>query len=152
MNVYEQEIKRKLEEQGIKVLRNGWPDFLCQEAGGEVFAVEVKRKNDTLSAQQQAVHHLLKKTGLFVYVIGEERPKPKYLDSDRENKLLLILLENPNTTMRTLAKKSGIPRVSCWRILKKLEKDKLVRRWGHKQWRLTTQGNATATGAKNEAI
>ena len=85
MNISEKLIKEKLEDRGFEVLRNGWPDFLCirktqryagkdmhdnevyEEISGS-FAVEVKYRSG-LSAEQKAVHKVLKAARIPVYII-----------------------------------------------------------------------------------
>jgi hypothetical protein len=95
MNDTEKLIKQMLEQRGFRVLRNGWPDFLCiKDTLGSVknyldwngqttaraekikgiCAVEVKNGNDKLSDEQKAVHQALAAVRLPVYVV---RPNDK---------------------------------------------------------------------------
>ena len=81
MNNNELQVKAALEGRGFKVLRNGWPDFLCLKplTGDRVglLAVEVKTHKDRLSEEQKAVHSVLKSARIPVYVLrpGEELRK-----------------------------------------------------------------------------
>jgi hypothetical protein len=90
MNGSETIIKQMLEQRGFRVLRNGWPDFLCikdtlgplrnyQDWNGQpvaraekikgICAVEVKSGSDKLSDEQKAVHQALAAVRLPVYVV-----------------------------------------------------------------------------------
>jgi len=72
MNPLEKEIATSLEAAGWKVLRNGWPDFLCwREEGNEkkVMCVEVKASKDKVRESQVTNHALLSGVGLPVYVL-----------------------------------------------------------------------------------
>lgn len=93
MNETERVIKQMLEQRGFRVLRNGWPDFLCiKETLGPlrnytgwngqltvqaekikgICAVEVKSGKDKLSDEQKAVHQALAAVRVPVYVVRPE--------------------------------------------------------------------------------
>jgi hypothetical protein len=44
MNKNEEAVKLLLEAQGFKVLRNGWPDFLCIRRGDEKCGLRLSRQ------------------------------------------------------------------------------------------------------------
>ena len=86
MNATEQMVKTMLEQRGFRVLRNGWPDFLCirkhvKQQGGYfdgnpamtevlgLMAVEVKGSKDKLSESQLEVHKALRAVRIPVYVV-----------------------------------------------------------------------------------
>ncbi len=75
MNQCEEQIAESLRAEGWKVLRNGWPDFLCwrdDTADGKrkLMCVEVKNEDtgDTLREAQIMNHALLSGIGLPVYI------------------------------------------------------------------------------------
>jgi hypothetical protein len=86
MNGTERMVKDMLEQRGFRVLRNGWPDFLCLRkhvkkqgiyfdgtpALTEVYglmAVEVKSPKDALSETQREVHKALWAVRIPVFVV-----------------------------------------------------------------------------------
>lgn len=69
MNKVEHEIKHRLESQGMQVLKNGWPDFLCLCPDGRVIAVEAKSKSDKLRENQKRCISWLAKAGLQIRVL-----------------------------------------------------------------------------------
>jgi hypothetical protein len=69
----EYSVKKTLEAQGWRVLRNGWPDFFCFqfETDGtlQFMAVEVKESNDRVSPAQEHMHQALIAARVPVYII-----------------------------------------------------------------------------------
>jgi hypothetical protein len=84
MTPYELRVKRHYAARGYKVLRNGYPDFLCYDPKrNDAILVEVKGRSGPLSKEQKLMHDVLKKLGLNVKVIRvsdnkilEEVPSP----------------------------------------------------------------------------
>jgi hypothetical protein len=84
MNSNEQIVADYLSKKGHRVIRRGWPDFLCvkqqynrilKEYTGNfsgVLAVEVKSGRDQLSEDQKIVHAVLKLAGIPTYTIRPE--------------------------------------------------------------------------------
>lgn len=66
MNETEKRVFNKLEKH-FRVLRNGWPDFLCGNSQG-ICGVEVKH-NDKVRPNQQEMHDLLRRGGVPTYVV-----------------------------------------------------------------------------------
>lgn len=64
VNKNEEQIKTKMEGKGYKVLRGGWPDFLCFKTIGEeitdIRGIEVKAGADKLSYEQQIIKRIFK--------------------------------------------------------------------------------------------
>jgi hypothetical protein len=86
MNLFEQNVKKMLEDRGFRVIRNGWPDFLCLRkhvkqqgvfSSGKpnfverygLMGVEVKSRSDRLSATQIEVHKALQAARIPVFVV-----------------------------------------------------------------------------------
>lgn len=68
MNIRERAFKKRAEEEGWTVLRNGWPDFVLTR-GDAVRVVEVKRRrSEGLQPHQQALHDALRRAGLTVEI------------------------------------------------------------------------------------
>lgn len=59
---------------GADVHRDGWPDFLCTNPDGSIFAIEVKSFDDRLRRNQAKTHAMLRKAGIPVSII--------YVDAD----------------------------------------------------------------------
>jgi hypothetical protein len=82
VNYCEARIAESLRADGWKVLRNGWPDFLCwrDESDGrrKVICVEVKDETtgDSLRKPQIMNHAVLTEIGLPVYVLGKPEDRP----------------------------------------------------------------------------
>jgi len=72
----EQEFRRQWEADGYRVIKNGWPDFLCfRVVGGseEAFAAEVKSGGASMSREQRFVAALLARAGLDVVLAHPDR-------------------------------------------------------------------------------
>jgi hypothetical protein len=70
-NHAERLVKTKLEREGYRVHRRGWPDFFCVRYNNgriDAFAVEVKVNNITTSEWQQAMHSVLRAAGIPVHI------------------------------------------------------------------------------------
>jgi len=80
MNETENYVKRKYEEQGYTVIKNGVPDFLLIKDGKLSFS-EVKTTEDKLSEYQVYCHEVLKniKYDVKTDVVREIKP-PKHLN------------------------------------------------------------------------
>lgn len=81
MNKSEIEAREQLIQEGWKVLRNGWPDFLCTRiVNGEMefMAVEVKFNGDTLREEQLFVKEFFRLINIPYRVIsvGKKHSKP----------------------------------------------------------------------------
>lgn len=63
MNARERKAKEALEAQGLRVFRNGAPDFFAVR-GGKLIAVEVKSETDRLTQAQRDVRRILQAAGL----------------------------------------------------------------------------------------
>lgn len=59
---------------GAKVARNGWPDFLVEQADGTIVGVEVKSGTDRLRKDQVRMFSMLERTGLAIFVWTEVAP------------------------------------------------------------------------------
>jgi hypothetical protein len=64
----ENRVAEDYRRRGFKVLRRGWPDFLCISPDGDVVAVEVKSMSDALSPAQKEMHAALRDAGVEVVV------------------------------------------------------------------------------------
>lgn len=74
MNEQEEKIKIALEKKGLRVLRNGWPDFLVvDEDKHQVFTVEVKGGKDQLSNEQKDIHRYFAQMGVPAYIMRTEK-------------------------------------------------------------------------------
>ena len=71
MNAPEQRVADRLKADGWKVVRNGWPDFLCIR-GEEIKAVEVKRAGE-IQPHQVKNHDILRSASIPVEVVVEGR-------------------------------------------------------------------------------
>jgi hypothetical protein len=73
VNATEQKAKDLLEKLGWRVLRNGWPDFLCESDAGKgyckVVGVEIKSPSDRLSSEQQLMHSALLRIGIPIFTL-----------------------------------------------------------------------------------
>lgn len=58
--------KIQAKRHGWTVLRPGWPDFLCLDQFGTMFAVEVKDRNDWVSQRQRDTFEMLTRHSDFV--------------------------------------------------------------------------------------
>jgi hypothetical protein len=91
MNIFEDQVDQKLEEQGWTVLKRGWPDRLCwrtnQNGKTEVCAIEIKNPatGDQLSPDQIRNHAILNAIGLPVYIVRDHR---KALDGSQVRSLV----------------------------------------------------------------
>ncbi len=78
MTESEERLQAALVKTGWKILRNGWPDFLCvgNAANGRqaIAAVELKTRHDHTRPSQLAVHDVLRKAGIPVHVVIETSP------------------------------------------------------------------------------
>lgn len=72
MNEFELFIKEWIEEKGMSALKRGWPDFLCIDGDGSIFAIEAKAIGDKLSEDQIKMHKQLRKAGIHVSVVYEQ--------------------------------------------------------------------------------
>src|ERR1700758_534404 len=72
MNAAETLVHSALIEDGWKVLRRGWPDFLCvrvrENGQQEILGVEVKAQNDRISTEQRTLHEALVSAGISVRI------------------------------------------------------------------------------------
>lgn len=64
----EQKFLRWADRRGLKVGRNGWPDFFCKSPTGGTAAVEVKSGNAKLSAEQERCFVFLEEAGVEVFI------------------------------------------------------------------------------------
>lgn len=76
MNQRELAVKRQLEDNGWRVLRNGAPDFIALRVVAdkiiEMKGVEVKSKRDRLSYEQGIYKEVFRKAGIPFEVIIED--------------------------------------------------------------------------------
>jgi hypothetical protein len=83
MNKLEKSVKETLEQQGFRVLRNGWPDFLCvrvDHRGMGLVAVEVKSDYGRISDEQLEIHAALRAARIPVFVVRPNaRPDFKHV-------------------------------------------------------------------------
>lgn len=68
MNKLELAVETVLSKHGWETFHSGWPDFLCAK-DGKVMAVEVKSRQDRVSADQARVHKILFEAGIRVKTI-----------------------------------------------------------------------------------
>lgn len=66
--------RRAIEKNLGNVRRAGWPDFLIEEPGGGIYAVEVKTDTDTIRPNQAAMFTALDTNGVRVYVWNPSNP------------------------------------------------------------------------------
>ena len=73
MNRRELEVKKQLESEGWKVLRNGAPDFIALKVvNGSIIdmkGVEVKRKGSSLTYEQEIYRKVFVKAGVSFEVL-----------------------------------------------------------------------------------
>ena len=75
MNYVESCAVRLLERSGVRVVRTGWPDFLCVDKElnpNRIYAVEMKSENDKLRANQRTMHMLLEDAGIHTFTLRVE--------------------------------------------------------------------------------
>ena len=69
LNKAEVRIAQKLEAEGYRVIKKGWPDFVAVKNGNIRF-IEVKRsRNQTLKKHQQEMREILQAFGIEVEVM-----------------------------------------------------------------------------------
>lgn len=74
-NMAEERFARRAIEKNLgNVHRAGWPDFLIEEVGGGIYAVEVKSNADILRANQATMFTALDTNGVRVYVWNPSNP------------------------------------------------------------------------------
>jgi hypothetical protein len=73
VNQLEREFKRLKEEEGYRVLRSGWPDFLLIRPDRQTIGVELKDIGDSVKAEQFVMHDALRMAGLPVIVLDVEK-------------------------------------------------------------------------------
>lgn len=56
---------------GVTVLRNGWPDFLVIPETGPAYCLEVKTRNEPVTAAQTRMHAALQKLGIVTLVVRD---------------------------------------------------------------------------------
>lgn len=54
--------------ENVKVMRDGWPDFLLQTDNGDLFAIEVKSGADPITLKQQQIHEALASYGIKTHI------------------------------------------------------------------------------------
>jgi hypothetical protein len=69
----EEIVARDLVAQGARIYHTGWPDFLVLFPDGRIKCVEVKSEQDTVKADQNAVHEILRQAGLTVEIVGTNK-------------------------------------------------------------------------------
>lgn len=69
MNENERTARRYLEEKGLRVFRNGAPDFFATNAEGKLMAFEVKSRTDKLTRSQRALRAVLRGAGISYEVL-----------------------------------------------------------------------------------
>lgn len=74
-NMAEERFARRAIEKNLgNVHRAGWPDFLIEEVGGGIYAVEVKTDADTIRPNQATMFTALDTNGVRVYVWNPSNP------------------------------------------------------------------------------
>lgn len=78
-------------DRGLKLHRNGWPDFLAELKSGEIVGIEVKSENDRLSRWQKSMFPVLESLGIKVFVWTPLRPRKlipwqRFVDSPPKQK------------------------------------------------------------------
>lgn len=75
-NRAEQAFLRFAATKGLRVHRNGWPDFFCENPDGGVAAVEVKNGiGDPLSPEQVTCMEMLARSGIETFIWNRSRSK-----------------------------------------------------------------------------
>lgn len=69
----EKEAYDELKAAGYIVTQHGWPDFLAVR-GNDIRLIEVKAQTDQLRWNQEEVHAVLKRAGLFVEIKHIKNP------------------------------------------------------------------------------
>lgn len=76
MNDFEKRCHDTLRRQGFEVLRNGWPDFLVLTPDWKRgFALELKRRHDSLRPEQERMHSALARFGVLTHVVRDDFQK-----------------------------------------------------------------------------
>lgn len=76
VNSAEQRFLRFAASKGLRVLRNGWPDFFCENPDGGIAAVEVKNGiDDQLRPEQITCMKMLDESGIKTYIWNKSRTK-----------------------------------------------------------------------------
>jgi hypothetical protein len=88
MNKCEIEAREQLIREGWKVLRNGWPDFICTKmvrGKMEFMVVEVKHNTDKLREEQLFIKEFFRLINVpyRVISIGKKHSKPLHPKPDR---------------------------------------------------------------------
>lgn len=70
MTYSEASVCEALKSDGVKVIKGGWPDFLCDK-NGKMFCVEVKTYQDKPTRLQLDIINVLKKHGIETHVVSD---------------------------------------------------------------------------------
>lgn len=125
MTAAEKRVAYDLRKAGWRVLKRGWPDFLCIRSffgdEPEIVAVEVKSPKDKVTLAQQRMHRVLLKAGVKTYVYHCDDPTVpgtnisfRFTEEDiaiitaLRDKMNLSVTEVLRASIRALAAKEGI--------------------------------------------